>query len=490
MKLENITRDNYEEIKKLTQNEGIMSYVGDGDIWDDVKISNFIEYNNSEKKSERKEKYFTVRDGKNFIGLIGISYLIVFGNYYFNIILDKRFQGKGYYHKSLKIFKEELEKYNMKYDIFYLLVRQENKRMLSISERYYFNRHIDLDDKKYSEYCMFNRDYIYLYLSSREDNKIAKEIFDKRGNWRPYNKETDRGKLDFMFTDINYRYDKKIYNLKSLLKNNTLNKEYNMTNKNLLFEKLQKIPDAKKYLPFNYMLNTLNIEYNKIEKLFQKYKVMIFKPIGQSQGIGIKIFTNFMNFQDFCKKSKWIRKYKNWALQEYILNPLLLDERKFHIRGYYLVHQNKKYLMDKGRIILAKEKYKNYDYENRDIHDTHSIGLENLVRNYPEDLKINKKLKENITKQLEHLFSLTGKIDEYFECYSESKDCYQLFGFDVMITEDYQVKLIEINSGPQVPDLKIPISRELFENQIKLMVDTTFPPKNKVDEDSGFKRVY
>jgi hypothetical protein len=85
---------------------------------------------------------------------------------------------------------------------------------------------------------------------------------------------------------------------------------------------------------------------------------------------------------------------------------------------------------------------------------------------------------------------LTGKIDEYFKCFSESKDSYQLFGFDVMITEDYQVKLLEINSGPGVPNLYVLFGKKLLENQIKLMVDTTFPPKNKVDEDSGFIRVY
>ena len=486
MKLENITRENYEEIKKLTQNENIMTYVGDGDIWDDVKISNFIEYNNPEKKSERKEKYFTIRDGKNFIGLIGISYLIVFGNYYFNIILDKKFHGKGYYHKSLKIFKQELEKYNMKYDKFYLLVRQENKRMLSISERYYFNRHIDLDDKKYSEYCMFNRDYIYLYLSSKEDNKIAKEIFDKRGNWRPYNQETDRGKLDFMFTDLDYKYDKRLFTLKSLLKNAVMKDNYNMTNKDLLYKELEKIPSARKYLVFNYSVDSSNIDYKKIEKLFEKYKVMIFKPVGGAAGLGIEVFDNFDKFRKYCEGNKSLKKYKDWVLQDYIINPLLIDGKKFHIRGYYLVHQNQKYLMDEGRIILAEEKYKQGNYENKKIHDTHTLGSEKYVKYYPKDLKNSKK----IQKQLEHLFNSVGNVDQYFKCFSESKDCYQLFGFDVMITDDYQVKLIEINSGPGVPNLHIPFGKKLLENQVKIMVDTTFPSKNKVDEDSGFVRVY
>ena len=59
-----------------------------------------------------------------------------------------------------------------------------------------------------------------------------------------------------------------------------------------------------------------------------------------------------------------------------------------------------------------------------------------------------------------------------------------------MINEDYRVKILEVNSGPGTRSLIMPFWKKLFENQLKLMVDTTFPPKNKVDEDSGFKRVY
>ena len=134
------------------------------------------------------------------------------------------------------------------------------------------------------------------------------------------------------------------------------------------------------------------------------------------------------------------------------------------------------------------------NFEDSDIHGLKYNQF--LVKNplsvkiYPEDLDVNEKIKEVIREQFEHLFHLVGKIDKYFKCFPESNDCYQLFGFDIMITEDYQVKLIEINSGPGVPNLHIPFGKKLFENQIKLMVDTTFPPKNKVDEDSGFVQVY
>ena len=89
-----------------------------------------------------------------------------------------------------------------------------------------------------------------------------------------------------------------------------------------------------------------------------------------------------------------------------------------------------------------------------------------------------------------NLFHLIGKIDKVFECYPESKDCYQLFGFDIMITDNYQVKIIEINENPGLPDLPIPFGKYILENELRLMVDPIFPPKNKVDEETDFIQVY
>ena len=368
-----------------------------------------------------------------------------------------------------------------------IVISKRNKKMRELlSERCYFNGDKKIEGKEYVEFHYFLRKYTYLYLSKKEDSQIAKKIFEERGNWRPYNPKKDKNRVDFMFTDLDYKYDKRLFKIKSLLKNAVMKDNYNMTNKDLLYKELEKIPSARKYLVFNYSVDSSNIDYKKIEKLFQKYKVMIFKPVGGAAGLGIEVFDDFDIFFKYCESNKSFAKYKEWVLQEYIIDLMLIDGKKFHIRGYYLVHQEKKYLMGEGRIILAEEGYKQGDYENKKIHDTHTLGSEKYVRYYPKDLKNSKK----IQNQLEILFSLVGKVDKYFKCFTESKDCYQLFGFDVMITDDYQVKLIEINSGPGVPNLHIPFGKKLFENQLKLMVDTIFPPKNKIDEDSGFAQVY
>ena len=86
------------------------------------------------------------------------------------------------------------------------------------------------------------------------------------------------------------------------------------------------------------------------------------------------------------------------------------------------------------------------------------------------------------------LFSKIGKIED-FNCYPESKDCYRITGADVMITEDLKVKIIEINENPGLPTIKSSFGKMIFENEMNLIVDHVFPPKNKVDEDSDFVQV-
>lgn len=148
-------------------------------------------------------------------------------------------------------------------------------------------------------------------------------------------------------------------------------------------------------------------------------------------------------------------KFNDWVLQEYIDDPMLVNGKKFHIRGYYIGYKNEKYLYKEGRIYTSQKKYKKSDYYNTEIHDTHNPpGSDIKVKNYPDGLKLSKNIKEDIQNQIEDLFHMVGEIDDYFNCHEESKECFELFGFDIMITKDYQVKMIEVNPNPGLPELE------------------------------------
>ena len=65
--------------------------------------------------------------------------------------------------------------------------------------------------------------------------------------------------------------------------------------------------------------------------------------------------------------------YKKSIVSDYIENPLLISGRKSHLRLYLLVNY-KPFIVEIskfGKLFLAKNKYKNNDFTNKDIHDTH-----------------------------------------------------------------------------------------------------------------------
>ena len=503
MKLEDITEKDREDIIRLTKLKSVMQYVGNGKIWDSDKVDRFIGYNLKEVGSkDRREYYYKITDSK-FVGIIGVHPFLSFKGYYLSVMILPEEQRKGYYRKSIIQLSERIKKEGIKTDRIKILVRTNNQRMISLSEKnYYFNRQRQIKNESFYEFFYFLRKYSYLFLSSNTEKRIVKSIFDKRGNWEPFNEKKYRTP-DYLYIYGDYKFYKKFFNMRSLLKNVSDYGKGKITNKRLLFENLQKIPGGEKYLSPNYHINAFHIDYQKVEKMFQKDKPMIFKPVHGLGGFGVQVVRDFEDFQQLTKNTKFLDDLKNvkegrlsrekiseWVLQEYINSPLLLKGKKFHIRLYFLVYHNLKYLLKKGLIFTANKKYKQEDYHNKDIHDTHSYEktVEQVMK-YPEDLSfLGKEKNEKIWKQIMDLFSKIGKIED-FDCYPESKDCYRVTGADVMITEDLKVKIIEINENPGLPTIKSDFGRMIFENEMNLIVDSVFPPQNKIEEDNDFIQV-
>src|SRR5438067_2526989 len=64
--------------------------------------------------------------------------------------------------------------------------------------------------------------------------------------------------------------------------------------------------------------------------------------------------------------------------------------------------------------------------------------------------KIYKNVKDKIFSSLLELFyHITNviKLGDNIRCYNDTNKCFEVFGADIMITDDYQVKLLEINNG-------------------------------------------
>jgi hypothetical protein len=249
------------------------------------------------------------------------------------------------------------------------------------------------------------------------------------------------------------------------------------------------------------------------KKCFEKKTVWIFKNIYGSEGKGIFIVSSWTELcsiiikimldkkiQELWKKLKY-NKYKKltnnkkftyqieWVLQEYITNPLLINNRKFHLRGYLLYHidskkRNQAFYFNNYRVFTALEAYKTGEYFNKKIHDSHFVSTVKELNFDTDIVKIipNPKM-DSILKQLLLINKSIMNIVKA-KCYATNKSCYHLFASDIMITEDYICKLIEVNHKPGMSSYanqKVDYQNLIFKSIFHNIVEPTFINK-KVKE--------
>lgn len=380
--------------------------------------------------------------------------------------------------------------------------------------------------KKSSKSKKQNKEYTKYYLikGPHFNYKKIKEIFNKRGNlWKEYKYSIKNTNPDFLFIDLAYLHkyknelDKylnvKLKNIVDLSSDNqSISNKYNL-NKNMRQynnKEITKYLLNEKHIDLHEIYNNFNKLINNYKKLFDKGKVWILKPIYGYAGMGIKIINNFTLFKKILKKqikkNKYLKKfnrriYENkgvngklkynieWILQEYISNPLLLDNKKFHIRIYYIydASNKKSYILDKGEIATAKKDYIPNNYDNNDIHDSHFYKTKRPYY-FPNDLinLIGEDKYEYIFNEIISIFKGVHKCIKA-KCYKESKKCFHIFGSDVMITNNYEVKLIELNHKPSFSIFNSSnISTNLFENIMDTIVDKQFNPSRKITKLNNF----
>ena len=167
-------------------------------------------------------------------------------------------------------------------------------------------------------------------------------------------------------------------------------------------------------------------------------------------------------------------------VQEYINNPLLINDLKFDIRIYVLmtsINPLKLYIFEDGLVRFATEKYSNKmsDLGNNYIHLTnytvnkdslkfvhseepgefvgHKWNLKTLWKYFDEVLEKDWRQAWEETKEVciktilcgyDHIKSeVDNKIGSHY-------NCYKLFGFDILYDENLKPWLIEVNNIPSL----------------------------------------
>ncbi len=336
-----------------------------------------------------------------------------------------------------------------------------------------------------------------------------KKEFEKRRNWITYDETKTNNPIDFLYMDGKYIVDKSLWKYNKILSSSVdmAGDNHSISDKYKLLENLRKKTNINhKHLLNQKFINLYNIYKNTsnlvtYKEYFDKYKVLIFKPIHGIKGQDMETFDNFDKFKSFVTKlvTRMQNKLKNfnlqeyykmgiekryklynieWVLQEYIINPLLYNDRKFHMRGYFVYYKpfNKSkegYILDNMTLFTAKDPYKTADVSNKDIHDTHykntMIGVS--FKDNITDM-IGPEKSKYVMDQIIHIFYNVLKIINA-KCFPESKHCFQIFGCDLIITDDFTVKLIETNYMPGSP--RIEVLQQIMTN----IVDPLFPSKHK-----------
>ena len=244
---------------------------------------------------------------------------------------------------------------------------------------------------------------------------------------------------------------------------------------NIYYNKLKaKFPEEFNYIPETYLFpSQKEIIYQKFHDYhYNPEDVWLFKPARDLKAHGIKIIDNYNDI----KKSK----IDNFLISRYVMNPLLIDNKKFDMRAYILVtgmNPLKIYFYRDGYIKISVKDFtldhkhirdgcihittsdtnlicydgKKYKYDTH-IYDENSnfwsyVYFERYCAkhgiNYTD---IMEQMKDIFIKTMISLNPSFMKIMK--EKHQYDSNFYHLYGLDLMIDKNNKVILLELNRNP------------------------------------------
>ena len=177
MELKFINKNDKIYIKKITSNINIMKYVGNGQIWDQKKLDNFMKYIliENDLKNKKNYYYYKIIDKNIFIGIIGISKLQNDSHHNITYFIDQKYWKKGYTTKAIGIILQKVNHINH----IYALILENNIPSQKVVKKngFIFNKIVNKNNKKYKQYIYYYKyhkvlkhEYPYLkYFLSKED---------------------------------------------------------------------------------------------------------------------------------------------------------------------------------------------------------------------------------------------------------------------------------------------------------------------------------
>jgi len=266
---------------------------------------------------------------------------------------------------------------------------------------------------------------------------------DRFAGWNVITQKIKTNRVDFIYADGFYVHSSNFWRIKSTLKPRL--------DARVLFEKTLLHEILGKSAPHTICNSFLVTPELKIPPDV----VWILKANWGWQGKGNRIVTNQGEMDDAIAELKISQSETGTSrpsdteiiASEYIRDPMLYHGFKFHVRIYVIVlvteREKKVWVKNTGLIAPAGEKYVDKDYENANIHDSHFGKNPTLIGKFPRDLPGADPNRINII------------LTDAFECllphvnkYPETKNQYDLYAIDIMLTVEGVPKILEINRFP------------------------------------------
>ena len=250
----------------------------------------------------------------------------------------------------------------------------------------------------------------------------------------------------------------------------------NLVSKNNLWNMVRDCNESIPFLPNSFILENF-YDNMALNKTFNKDKIYILKK-NIHRKTGLKLFRGTL---EALRNEYFDGGYK--VIQEFIVNPLLINKRIVVARMYlllkrtnngyeYAVHQYGKCLYTPRDFSLEGLE------EDRMITDNKTI----LDERFPKDVE--NLLKYGVTREilLKHIEKVLKCFKKYVdnleeEPYHEQLTFFQLFGVDIIFDENINPYLLEVNKNPDMGSLYYQYDRDM---KNKVILDVRELVKNDV----------
>lgn len=207
----------------------------------------------------------------------------------------------------------------------------------------------------------------------------------------------------------------------------------------------------------DYIPLTISFNRNSLEELKQLFvsnprddpPVYIVKPENSLSRTGVGVVRNYLELMSHLDHYS---DYQEWIIQDYIDNPLLFNNKKFHFRIYVIYVQTENsttaYLSKNGFIYTANKEFESDTFDPNIV--LSGENSKNNVFYIPEDFtrSFGKQVWDNMVfPQIVKITRETIRSTvEHLKCPTKKQKCFKILGYDILINNDYKCFLAEINA--------------------------------------------